>query len=278
MVVVVYTAGIIALSAAMVAVRSRKGGTRASVVGSGVSGAVLITLATVPMPIVGWAFPSPWQLAFFFVGFQLLGAAVALAGKSPPGRAWPAIAIAIALVAIASLGWGIARSRGKIDELALRYGSSCVRGQFYDAESVFDFRFFSSPYEVRTTVVDHGELDCALEVAGKSVPVYSGRTYGGTPLCTTGEVIVCGKEGILLVEDSTVEMYFGDSRFRGFRLPNLEPFAPKQNMLATPIPLEIMAAIASILVAVNWRRRSFAASAMLVAPLVAWLSGTGVFL
>src|SRR5581483_11089293 len=140
MVVVVYTAGIIALSAAMVAVRSRKGGTRASVVGSGVSGAVLITLATVPMPIVGWAFPSPWQLAFFFVGFQLLGAAVALAGKSPPGRAWPA-------VAIASLGWGIARSRGKIDELALRYRSSCVRGQFYDAESAFDFRFFSSPYE-----------------------------------------------------------------------------------------------------------------------------------
>src|SRR5512138_2062944 len=97
--VVVYTAGIIAVCALIVAIRSRKGGTRASVVAAGVAGAVLIALATVPMPIVSWELPSLWQLAFFFVGFQMLGTAIGLAGESPPGRVWPAIAIAVISIA-----------------------------------------------------------------------------------------------------------------------------------------------------------------------------------
>jgi hypothetical protein len=241
-------------------------GAAASVIGT-----ALATLVAVRGPLVGWALPSFAGLLVLIFALHMYVLALALAARSQrPGapiptralaRRWALLSGALAVFAAVVFGFGLARSRGRIDGLAL--GSpACARGDFHDRFEKYDFLFESGGYRVRTHQVPGSDMKCTLDITTptgeeRSVPLLMGSSYE-TPMCAGGELVLCGRDRLLFVEDWSPNPFVPEtSRFRGFRLPGLEPFetttrgsravlAPPRTVLALAA-LGILAALAGVM-------------------------------
>jgi hypothetical protein len=258
----VWSAAAVFLFAAGIALLSRGGRGSVPVLGAvaAVPAPAIVTAIGARAPIVGWRFPSLAEALLVLLAFHLAVLALTLTARSravttPPvsARGWIFACAALGLVAAALLAVGIARSRGLVDPIALG-GAGCTHGRFDDSGSKYEHAFASGGYRV-ITVSDENPKDiaCHLELtppAGdkRSIPLLSGSSYE-TPMCAGGQLVMCGDARLLFVEDWSPNPFVpAESRFRGFRLPDLEPFDPTvrgaRDLLAPPRPILALAALA----------------------------------